>query len=239
MIMQTEGNGIDNEGGEQPEAQTRQARTLETPAYKTSPAPRSSGYAGGSYPGAGPAVASTSYSARNLDDGHDSDRTLTIGSGITMSGEIESCDNLVVEGTVEAALRGAKMLDIYETGTFYGTVEIEEATVAGRFEGELVVNGRLTIRKTGSIAGSISYRELEVESGAVLDGKLTPLKARPEVQQREVPKIEKPKGRESGTAGTKAAKVQQQEAQPQQPANSDGGSGGLFSGGTTATAAAE
>lgn len=104
------------------------------------------------------------------------ERCLTIGRGINMSGEIEACDHLVVEGTVEAALKGAKVLEIAESGTFYGTVEIEEATIAGRFEGDITVNGRLTIKASGAITGSIAYRELEVEAGAMLDGRMTPLK---------------------------------------------------------------
>lgn len=104
------------------------------------------------------------------------ERTLTIGRGINMSGEIEACDHLLVEGTVEAALKGAKVLEIAESGTFYGTVEIEEATIAGRFEGDITVNGRLTIRASGAITGSIAYRELEVEAGAMLDGRMTPLR---------------------------------------------------------------
>ena len=102
-------------------------------------------------------------------------RRLVIGEGITMSGEIESCDTLVVEGTVEAALKGASILEVAEKGMFYGTVEISEATIAGKFEGELTVNGRLTVRSTGSIVGSISYKELSVESGAVIDGKINPV----------------------------------------------------------------
>lgn len=104
------------------------------------------------------------------------ERTLTIGRGINMSGEIEACDHLLVEGTVEAALKGSKILDIAESGTFYGTVEIEEATIAGRFEGDITVNGRLTIKASGAITGSIAYRELEVEAGAMLDGRMTPLR---------------------------------------------------------------
>ncbi len=115
-----------------------------------------------------PAAPETPYSGN--------DRVLTIGRGINMSGEIEACDQLLVEGTVEAALKGAKILDIAESGTFYGTVEIEEALIAGRFEGDITVNGRLTIKETGVITGSIAYRELEVEAGAVLDGRMTPLK---------------------------------------------------------------
>ena len=102
-------------------------------------------------------------------------RRLVIGEGITMSGEIESCDHLVVEGTVEAALKGANILEIAEKGMFYGTVEISEATIAGKFEGELTVNGRLTIRGTGSVTGAITYKELAVEAGAVIDGKINPV----------------------------------------------------------------
>lgn len=105
------------------------------------------------------------------------DRRLVIGKGITMSGEIEACDYLLVEGTLEAALKGAKVLEVAESGVFYGAVEIEEATIAGRFEGELTVHGRITIKSGGSVTGSISYKELAVEAGAVVDGKLSPLAA--------------------------------------------------------------
>ncbi len=104
-----------------------------------------------------------------------SGRRLVIGEGITMSGEIESCDHLVVEGTVEAALKGANVLEIAEKGMFYGTVEISEATIAGKFEGEITVNGRLTIRAGGSVTGAITYKELAVEAGAVIDGKINPV----------------------------------------------------------------
>lgn len=105
-------------------------------------------------------------------------RKLVVGEGINLSGEIEACDHLIVEGKVEAALKGARVLDIAETGVFYGTVEIDEATIAGRFEGDLTVNGRLTIRATGSITGAIAYKELAVEAGAVLDGKIGPARDR-------------------------------------------------------------
>ncbi len=123
------------------------------------------------------APSTSSYSTPHSPDIYaGSDRVLTIGRGINMSGEIDSCEQLLVEGTVEAALKGAKTLDIASSGVFYGTVEIEEATIAGRFEGDITVNGRLTIKSSGVITGSISYRELEVESGAVIDGRMTPLK---------------------------------------------------------------
>lgn len=100
-------------------------------------------------------------------------RKLTIGQGITMSGEIENCDQLLVEGTVEATLNGAKLLDIAETGIFYGSVDIEEAVIAGRFEGDLTVDGRVTIEASGTVIGTITYRELTVEAGATIEGKIS------------------------------------------------------------------
>lgn len=110
--------------------------------------------------------------------GDDSERRLTIGRGITMSGEIESCDHLVVEGTVEAALRGAQVLEIAESGTFYGSVEIQEAEIAGRFEGEIQAFDKLIVRSTGVITGEISYKQIEIEAGAQIDARLTPLAAK-------------------------------------------------------------
>ncbi len=142
------------------------------------------------------------------------ERMLTIGRGITMSGEIDSCDYLLVEGTVEAALKGASVLDISESGTFYGTVEIDEATVAGRFEGDITVNGRLTIRAGGIVTGSIAYKELEVESGAVIDGRLTPVSVAKPVQ------VAKPMSKPAAKVDQTPAKVDVA------PANTDGG---LFS----------
>ncbi|MDD3020031.1 MAG: polymer-forming cytoskeletal protein [Alphaproteobacteria bacterium] len=137
-------------------------------------APRAAAPAYNAYPSAyGVGAPSSSASASTSADA--ASRRLIIGQGITMSGEIESCDLLVVEGTVEAALKGASVLEIAETGMFYGTVEIDEATIAGKFEGDLTVNGRLTVRSTGSITGAISYKELAVEAGALIDGKITPL----------------------------------------------------------------
>jgi cytoskeletal protein CcmA (bactofilin family) len=108
----------------------------------------------------------------------DMGRKLVVGQGITLAGEIQSCDHLIVEGRVEAALKGAKMLDIAEAGTFVGTVEIDEAVIAGAFEGDIIVQGRLTVRSTGKINGTISYKELAVEAGATVEGSLTPLGAK-------------------------------------------------------------
>jgi len=100
------------------------------------------------------------------------DRKLIVGDGLSLSGEITSCDILVVAGKVEAKLTDGKLLEINETGQFRGSVEIENADIAGRYDGQLVVHGRLTVRSTGRISGMVKYGELEVNAGGQIIGEM-------------------------------------------------------------------
>ena len=102
----------------------------------------------------------------------DGARTLRVGKGLSVAGEITSCDVLVVEGKVEAKLNDGKMLEITEAGQFRGSVEIENADIAGRYDGQLVVHGRLTVRSTGRISGMVKYGELEVNAGGQIIGEI-------------------------------------------------------------------
>ena len=102
----------------------------------------------------------------------DAEKKLIVGKGLSLAGEITSCDVLVVEGKVEAKLTEGKLLEITEAGQFRGSVEIENADIAGRFDGQLVVHGRLTIRSTGRISGMVKYGELEINAGGQIIGEL-------------------------------------------------------------------
>jgi len=80
-------------------------------------------------------------------------RSLIVGREISLSGEITSCDRLIVEGSVEANLQNSREMDIAESGLFKGTAAISEAEIRGRFEGNLTVRKRLYIRATGRVSG--------------------------------------------------------------------------------------
>jgi cytoskeletal protein CcmA (bactofilin family) len=97
-------------------------------------------------------------------------RTLIIGQGISLAGEVTSCDRLIVEGTIEAKLQKCQNVIIAETGFFNGHASTENADVRGHFEGELVVRKRLLIRAGGHVSGTVSYGEIEIESGGKITG---------------------------------------------------------------------
>ena len=97
-------------------------------------------------------------------------RTLVVGRDIVLSGEIESCEKLIIEGRVEGDITDTKRLEIAETGRFKGKAVVEECLVAGACEGELSVNGLLTLRAKGRVEGTVRYVEIEVERGGRLSG---------------------------------------------------------------------
>jgi cytoskeletal protein CcmA (bactofilin family) len=100
-------------------------------------------------------------------------RTLIVGREIALSGEITSCDKLVVEGSVEANLANCRDIDIAESGLFKGSASIDEAEIRGRFEGVLTVKKRLLIRSTGKVIGKVRYGQVEIERGGQISGEIS------------------------------------------------------------------
>ncbi len=102
-------------------------------------------------------------------------KRLIVGEGIRLSGEISSCDRLVVEGEVEVTLNDTLALEIAKTGRFTGGCEVEEADISGIYEGDLTVRKRLFVRGTGKLTGTIRYGELELERGGQIAGNVSVL----------------------------------------------------------------
>jgi len=99
-------------------------------------------------------------------------KKLIVGREIVLSGQITSCERLVVEGRVEASLTESRLIEIAETGHFKGSAEIETADIAGRYEGTLTVRERLFVRSTGKVSGKITYGQIEIEPGGEISGEV-------------------------------------------------------------------
>lgn len=113
---------------------------------------------------------------RRIAPGADSEgKCLVVGRSIALSGRIDSCEMLVVEGSVETEMKGCRELEIARTGTFKGNAEVESADISGTVEGTLIVHSILTVRASGRVLGNISYGQLEIERGGTLVGDVQPL----------------------------------------------------------------
>ena len=63
----------------------------------------------------------------------------------------------------------SRTLEIFKDGKAFGSIEAENVTIAGYFEGEMACSGLLTIAKTGTVRGRVAYGTLLVELGGLLD----------------------------------------------------------------------
>ena len=116
-------------------------------------------------------------------------RKLVVGREICLSGEIKTCEKLVVEGKVEADLSDSQSLEISEPGLFRGNAKVEDCEISGTFEGELTVTGTLVLTPTGRVSGKIRYANLVVAPGARLRGDIDSLDAADDSGERPGPKL--------------------------------------------------
>jgi cytoskeletal protein CcmA (bactofilin family) len=142
------------------------AQPATTPISPTSVLARPAGQPGQSIASLGPR---TDQSAR-LPNTPVEAKTLIVGQGTSLSGEINSCERLVVEGSIRANLQACRSMLIAETGLFSGNAAIDDVDIYGRFEGDLAVRKRLLIRASGDVSGTISYGQIEVEAGGKIAG---------------------------------------------------------------------
>jgi len=99
-------------------------------------------------------------------------RTLVVGKGISLQGTVTDAERLVVDGTVESQMIQAQELQITGTGVFKGEVQVDDAEIAGVFDGTLTARNSLTIRATGRVLGVARTRKLSVEEGGQLSGRM-------------------------------------------------------------------
>lgn len=163
--------------GESMNTQPNRDQDLAVPAYR---APSASGTPVGMPPKpATPLSAARPGAAQPIaapraprPEGDNDRRTLVVGRGISLQGTVSDAERLVVEGTVESQMIQAAELAIGPTGVFRGEVQVEDAEIAGLFDGTITVRGNLVIRATGKVKGTARYRKLSVEEGGALMGSM-------------------------------------------------------------------
>ena len=94
---------------------------------------------------------------------------LIVGRDIQVKGQIEDCRVLIVEGRVEASVK-AQRLEIRKGGLFLGRAEVEQAEIAGTFDGNLNAAQELKICDSGRVQGEIRYTRIVIDGGGEIAG---------------------------------------------------------------------
>ncbi|MFN4281868.1 MAG: polymer-forming cytoskeletal protein [Alphaproteobacteria bacterium] len=99
-------------------------------------------------------------------------KTLIVARDIAIGGKVGPCERLLVEGQLDAAVGECRELEVARGASFKGSIRVEDADIAGLFDGEMTVRRRLRVRASGRVKGRIAYGHIEIEPGGQIDGEV-------------------------------------------------------------------
>jgi len=120
-----------------------------------------------------------------------------VAGNVTVRGDIVFEGGLRVDGCVEgnvlASADARALLVLSDKGRIAGRVRVYDAVVNGCIEGDLEVEHFLELQANARICGNIIYRQLQMECGATVEGKLERTAAPGEAEEgKVVPMVGKP-----------------------------------------------
>ena len=96
---------------------------------------------------------------------------LVVGEGVRLRGAFNVPSKTTVTGLIEGNIATKELL-VEQMGKVQGQVECQLADIAGHIESHLQAHDLLTLRSTAVILGDVFYKEIAIEKGAKISGKL-------------------------------------------------------------------
>ncbi|MCS7073335.1 MAG: polymer-forming cytoskeletal protein [Bacteroidia bacterium] len=93
-----------------------------------------------------------------------------IAPGTTIEGKVISEGDFRIEGKMIGTIICRSRLVVGNQGIIEGTIDSENAIVAGTVTGTVVIRDVLQIQETGTIKGEIAANKLVVQAGAIFNG---------------------------------------------------------------------
>lgn len=96
-----------------------------------------------------------------------------VGPSVNVEGDFASEGNIVVKGTVSGSVFTSKHLTVEMGAKVIANVRAGSATIAGDVKGNMKIKESLELVATSRVVGDIDVKNLKIESGALLYGKIT------------------------------------------------------------------
>lgn len=103
-------------------------------------------------------------------DATNSDASTMIGSGTTITGDMQSNGDIRIDGTLKGNLKGKAKIIVGADGVVDGNIEGLSADIMGRVNGVIKVQELLFLHGKTEVHGDIYAGKLQVEPTAVFNG---------------------------------------------------------------------
>ena len=103
------------------------------------------------------------------------DAETIIGASVKVKGNFHGQGNIVIEGALEGSLKTNANIFIGEKAKVIANVESQDLVINGEIRGNVKAKNYLSLGGTAKITGDISYSEMSMEKGAIINGQLISL----------------------------------------------------------------
>jgi cytoskeletal protein CcmA (bactofilin family) len=108
-----------------------------------------------------------------------------IGAETVFVGNIRGAGQFVVSGEVHGDGDLAGGLNLSASGVWNGDIHAQQAVIAGKIAGSLIVKDKLEIGYSAVIHGKVSARTIAIAKGAVVDGEIEVTSGTPVIEFEE------------------------------------------------------
>ena len=95
----------------------------------------------------------------------------TIGPSVKVEGDLNTNDNIRIDGTVTGTVKTKANLNVGPTAVIDASVEAGSAMIAGKITGNITVRDRLELESSAQVEGDIVAGSLQIAAGAIFNGK--------------------------------------------------------------------
>jgi cytoskeletal protein CcmA (bactofilin family) len=96
-----------------------------------------------------------------------------IDQGSEFEGKLSFKDTVRVDGSFRGEISSENTLVVGETGEIFASVRSRTVVVAGSITGDVTASERLVLQKTARVDGDVQAGALQMEDGAVLNGRIS------------------------------------------------------------------
>lgn len=95
-----------------------------------------------------------------------------VGSGMTITGDVETEGVIKIEGTVKGSVRATQQILLAPGGLVEGDLETKEAVIGGEVRGTVQAEDRVEVQATSVIQGDIVTARIAILEGGQVNGEI-------------------------------------------------------------------
>jgi cytoskeletal protein CcmA (bactofilin family) len=96
-----------------------------------------------------------------------------IDQGSEFEGKLSFKDTVRIDGCFRGEIASENTLVVGESGEIFATVRSRTVVIAGTVSGDVIAKDRLVLQKTARLEGDVEAGSLQMEDGAVLNGRIS------------------------------------------------------------------